>query len=121
MADNALAQHPPAIKVGGRRLSVSRPKPRTSTAPADILVPGQTAEETDYPRPAPPHDLMNNEEPPKNEKRHIHRNHDHEKKMMEVAYKKMEATQPTRDSLGGKNGFGGAGRLVQPSAKGLAT
>jgi len=123
MVDNVLAQHPPAVKVGGRRLSVSKPKPRTNfgSAPASVLAPEPTPEDTDYPRPAPPQDLPNNEEEaPKKDKRQGHGNHENEKKVREAAHKKAEATRPTRDALGGKSGFGGAGRVLQPSGKGFA-
>jgi len=120
--DSALAQHPPAVKVGGRRLSVSKPKNRINgPLPTDTLAPEQTSEDTDYPRPAPPHDVVNSEEElPKKEKRQGHGSHDNEKKVRESVYKKMEATMPTRDALGGKSGFGGAGRVLQPSGKGFA-
>jgi len=119
--DHALAQHPPAVKVGGRRLSVSKPKPHINPVPVDAPASEQTSEDTDYPRPAPPQDLVDNqEEPPKKEKRQGHGNHDNEKKMREGTYKKMDATRPTRDAIGGKVGFGGAGRVLQPSGKGFA-
>jgi len=124
MADSTLAQHSPALKVGGRRLSVSKPKPRTNgPASADVPAPAPTAAATDYPRPAPPQDLVNNEdEPPKKDKRQGHGNHDHdnEKKAQEAVYRKAEATRPTRDAIGGKSGFGGAGRVLQPGGKGFA-
>jgi hypothetical protein len=90
-------------------------------APGDIPDPEPTSEDTDYPRPAPPQDLVNNEEePPKKDKRQGHGNHDNEKKVREGTYRKMETTRPTRDALGGKSGFGGAGRVLQPSGKGFA-
>jgi len=64
--------------------------------------------------------LNNKEEPPKKEKRQGHGNHDNEKKVRESTYKKIEATMPTRDALGGKSGFGAAGRVLQPIGKGFA-
>jgi len=74
----------------------------------------------DYPRPAPPHEGVNNEdETHKKEKRQGHASHDNEKKAQESGYRKVEATMPTRDGLGGRGGFGGAGMVVQPSGKGF--
>lgn len=67
---------------------------------------------------------MNNnheDEPPKKEKHQRHGSHDNEKKIRESGYKKVEATMPTRDVLGGKVGFGGAGRLGQPASKMFTT
>jgi len=78
-------------------------------------------ENTDYPRPAdhgeeqahvPPH---NEDEVPK-KKHHRHGNHD-DNRLLESAYRKAEATRPTRDHVGGKNGFGAAGRIAQPAGK----
>jgi len=122
MADTVLAQHPPAVKVGGRRLSVSKPKPRTNgPVPADTPAPEPESGDVDYPRPAPPQDSTNNEEEtPKKEKRQGHGNHDNDKKVRDGVHRKVEMTRPTRDAPGGKFGFGGAGRLVQPSGKGFA-
>jgi len=122
MADSVLAQHPPAVKVGGRRLSVSKPKPHTNgPAPGDTPGPEPTSKDTDYPRPAPPQDLVNNEEePPKKDKRQGHGNHDNEKRVRGDTYGKAETNRPTRDAPGGKSGFGGAGRVLQPSGKGFA-
>ncbi|KAJ7146507.1 hypothetical protein C8R44DRAFT_757656 [Mycena epipterygia] len=116
-----LAHHPPAIKVGGRRHSVStkhRPHPAPEPAPA---VAAQPVEEpvVDYPRPAappageevahvppPPH---NEEEPQRKDKKH-----DNERKLMELAQRKAEMTRPTRDLKNNGKGFGGAGRIAQP-------
>jgi len=123
MADTVLAQHPPAVKVGGRRLSVSKPKPRPSgPATVDNQVPEPASDDVDYPRPAPPQDVMHNEEHevPKKEKRQGHRNHDNEKKLRDGALRKEEANRPTKDVLGGRGGFGAAGRVVQPAGKGFA-
>jgi len=132
MTDSVLAQHPPAVKVGGRRLSVSKPKSRINgpvqaeapfgVGPAPPLAPESPSEE-DYPRPAPPQYLVNEElvkEPPKKDKRQGHGNHDTEKKVREGAHSKADATRPTRDAFGGKSGFGGAGRVSQPGGKGLS-
>ncbi|OAX38124.1 hypothetical protein K503DRAFT_770817 [Rhizopogon vinicolor AM-OR11-026] len=123
MTDTTLTQHPPATKVGGRRLSVSTSRPRphaNSGAPSNGSPP--QAENTDYPRPAdhgeeeahaPPH---NEEEVPKKKKHHGHGSHD-DNRLLESAYRKAEASRPTRDHVGGKNGFGGGGRISQPAGK----
>ena len=47
-------------------------------------------------------------------------NHENEMKLKELARRKAENTRPSRDILGGKGGFGGAGRVLQPAGKGLA-
>ncbi|KAF8547561.1 hypothetical protein OG21DRAFT_1517244 [Imleria badia] len=124
MSDILSAQHPPALRVGGRRLSISaRPKPHnapgTSSAPAP-----NPAEDADYPRPAaqgdgddqaqhpPPH---NEEEAPKKEK-HGHGSHD-KNRLKESVYRKVDATTPSKDHLGAKQGFGAAGRIGQPMGK----
>jgi len=124
MADSVLAQHPPVVKVGGRRLSVSKPKPRTNgptDPPAPAPAPESTFEDNDYPRPAPPHDINNDEgEPPKRERRQGHGNHGGGKKVRECVHRKTEPAKPTRDVIGGKIGFGGAGRLLQPGGKGFS-
>jgi hypothetical protein len=85
-------------------------------------------ENVDYPRPAVPGEenvdhpnppLHTDEEAPlKKEKKHS--NHEKEKKLKEREYRKIEATMPTRDMLGGKGGFGAAGRIAQPAGRGLA-
>ncbi|KAF8844186.1 hypothetical protein BDN67DRAFT_963305, partial [Paxillus ammoniavirescens] len=83
MSDILSAQHPPALKVGGRRLSInSRPKPHANSKALPTNATDQ-AENTDYPRPTaqeageeqahpPPH---NEEEAPKKEKKHGHGSH----------------------------------------------
>ncbi|KAH7886352.1 hypothetical protein F5I97DRAFT_1255665 [Phlebopus sp. FC_14] len=125
MSDVMPAQHYPAMKVGGRRLSISsRPKHHTSSGSAPTSAAEQT-ENTDYPRPAaqgeeqahaPPH---NEEEAPKKEKKHGHKGTE-ERRLQESAYRKAVATQPTRDHAGGKHAFGAAGRIVQPMEKALS-
>jgi len=120
-ADNILAQHPPAVKVGGRRLSISsKPKPHT-TSEHTPTSPTGTVDHVDYPRPAPPgedtqgHSPHNEDEAPKKEKKK-HGNHD-EKKLRD-ANRKAEATRPTREAAGGgKSGFGAGGRIAQPAGK----
>ena len=76
----------------------------------------------DYPRPAPPQSPTDNEDDqPKREKRQGYGGHEMEKKMRGSGHRKSDVdTMPTRDSVGGKGGFGGAGRVLQPSGKELA-
>ncbi|KIJ66618.1 hypothetical protein HYDPIDRAFT_109707 [Hydnomerulius pinastri MD-312] len=127
MSDILAAQHAPAVKVGGRRLSVtSRPKPHAApgTPPSNT---NAEAENTDYPRPttqgegeeqvhAPPH---NEEEVPKKEKKHGHGGHD-ERRLKESAYRKAEATMPSKSHSASKGSFGAGGRIGQPMGKTLA-
>ncbi|KAJ6541592.1 hypothetical protein B0H19DRAFT_1173730 [Mycena capillaripes] len=118
---NFLAQHPPAIKVGGRRHSIST-RHRTHPAapdPVPAVAPPPVVEPVDYPRPAapapredaahvppPPH---NEEEPQWKDKRH-----DNERKLLELAQRKAEMTRPTRIPKTNAKGFGAAGRIAQP-------
>ncbi|KAJ7696811.1 hypothetical protein B0H17DRAFT_1053143 [Mycena rosella] len=122
---NFIAHHPPAIKVGGRRLSVStkhKSHPAPEQAPAAPAQPAEVpAVDADYPRPAAPTGAGVEEpahvppppyiedEPPRKEKKH-----DTERKLMELAQRKAEMTRPTRDLKNTGKGFGGAGRIAQP-------
>ncbi|KAJ7731207.1 hypothetical protein B0H16DRAFT_1583847 [Mycena metata] len=127
MADvsNFIATHPPALKVGGRRRSIST-RHRSNTAPGDSAPPATppaVEEPIDYPRPAPPPPAVggeaeaahvpppqhNDEEPQKKDKRH-----ENERKVMELAQRKAEMTRPTRDLKNNGKGFGAAGRIAQP-------
>lgn len=99
-----------------------------TSAPANT----HPAENADYPRPAaqgegeeqaqeqaqtqnhpPPH---NEEEPPKKEKKHGHGGRD-QNRLKESAYRKLNATAPSKDHLGSKHSFGAAGRIGQPMGK----
>jgi hypothetical protein len=79
----------------------------------------------DYPRPPAPgeeqpehlHTGGEEEVPHKKEKRH--NMHENERKIKESPFRKAETTRPTRDSTGKQVSFGGAGRIAQPSGKGL--
>jgi hypothetical protein len=81
----------------------------------------------DYPRPPAPgeeqaehlHTGGEEEVPHKKEKKH--NMHDNERKIKESPLWKVEMTRPTRDSTGktGHGSFGAAGRIAQPSGKGL--
>ncbi|KAF8899357.1 hypothetical protein BD779DRAFT_1667039 [Infundibulicybe gibba] len=124
MVDTVSIQHPPAVKVGGRRLSTTtRPKP-AHTPEVATAEPVSPAEEIlDYPRPAPPggeeqvHPHVHAEEeiPLKKERKH----HDNESKLKELAHSKGEMTRPTREHAQNGKGFGAGGRIAQPAGKGL--
>ncbi|KAF5332649.1 hypothetical protein D9611_005206 [Ephemerocybe angulata] len=95
MVETALPSHPPAIKVGGRRLSVNtRPKPQASGAEAATESPTDTKEEGE-------------EESPKKEKKINFDKH---------AQRKADNTRPTRDTQGNFKSFSGA-RIAQPAGK----
>ncbi|KAN0100093.1 hypothetical protein V8E55_000077 [Tylopilus felleus] len=129
MSDVLSAQHPPALRVGGRRLSTTaRPRPHNppgTTAPA----PTHPTENADYPRPTaaqgdgddaqhpPPH---NEEEAPKKEKKHGHGGGHDKNKLKESVQHKVESTMPSKDHMGTKHSFGAAGRIGQPTGKVLA-
>jgi len=124
MSDALLSQHAPAVKVGGRRLSVhSRPRHHVASPPRNT----NEAEETDYPRPTAhgegeeqAHVLHHNEEEtPKKEKKHGHGSHDQDR-LNESVYHKVEATMPTKNNSGSQHSFGAAGRIGQPMGKALA-
>ncbi|THU84236.1 hypothetical protein K435DRAFT_783872 [Dendrothele bispora CBS 962.96] len=119
-----LAQvHLPAVKVGGRRLSISKHKPHTGTTepvPETTTVELSSDQEqpTDYPRPVAgteqqqqhaPHHNHNEEEIPakKDKKSHFDL----------FAHKKTEETKPTREFQAGNKGFGAGGRIAQPAGK----
>ncbi|KAL4068912.1 hypothetical protein V8B97DRAFT_770688 [Scleroderma yunnanense] len=119
MSDNVLAQHPAALKVGGRRLSISsKAKPyATSTSPKTTT----GSDNAEYPRPAqgdeqPDATPHKEEESPKKEKKHEHRGQN-DKRLRENASHKLESTRPTRDHMTNKHGFGAAGRIAQPVSK----
>ncbi|CDO76491.1 hypothetical protein BN946_scf184615.g17 [Trametes cinnabarina] len=115
MAD-ALVQHPPAMKVGGRRLSVtSRPKPTVHAAEPQKMSPGPDTP-TDYPRPAPPGEQQvqkDEEEVPK--RKQGNGGDEHERRIQESLYRKAEANRPTKDFKSGGKAIGAGGRISQPS------
>ncbi|KAG6815907.1 hypothetical protein H0H87_010353 [Tephrocybe sp. NHM501043] len=111
------------VKVGGRRLSVSS-KPRHAAPAEPTRADPSPPAAADYPRPVhaegaedhpPPH--HDDEVPPKKEKKHM--NHDAEKHMRDLAQRKLDATRPSKDMMGGQKGFGAAGRIAQPAGKSL--
>ncbi|KAJ7827187.1 hypothetical protein B0H13DRAFT_2077255 [Mycena leptocephala] len=118
---NFLAHHPPAIKVGGRRHSIStRHRSHSVPEPAPAAAPAPPVEPVDYPRPAPPppagEDAAHVPPPAHNEEEPLRKDkkHDNERKLMELAQRKTEMTRPTRIPKNNGKGFGAAGRIAQP-------
>ncbi|KAI0082164.1 hypothetical protein K474DRAFT_1634092 [Panus rudis PR-1116 ss-1] len=123
MATPAI-QHPPAMKVGGRRLSVtSRPKAHGIGERKNSASGAQSPNNAgDYPRPAGPeqaheHHEDDHEEVPKKEKKN-HGAVDHERRLQENIHKKMEQNRPTKEMSGGRNLR--SARIDQPAGKGFA-
>ncbi|KAJ7657012.1 hypothetical protein DFH06DRAFT_1328535 [Mycena polygramma] len=106
-----LAHHPPPIRVGGRRHSIST-KHRPTHLPSDAEPP------LDYPRPAAPAagDEAPHVPPHHNEDEHQRKDkkHDSERKVLELAQRKADMTLPTRIPKNTGKGFGAAGRIAQP-------
>jgi len=129
-----LAAHPPAVKVGGRRLSLSKHKhthPESTTTP--IVSPGvhqePDSEAVDYPRPqaAPAkssdegdsNEVDANKETPKRERKQSHTNQDKDKKFQENAMKRHVGNDPVSGANPKRDLYGASGRIGQPAAKGL--
>ncbi|EIM83553.1 uncharacterized protein STEHIDRAFT_170803 [Stereum hirsutum FP-91666 SS1] len=138
-------QHPAAMRVGGRRLSLpsSHIRPHVPTSPVDEA-PRRAASPDDYPRPsapssfnqehmdleseveedeaeAPPqhHVPHHDEEPPRREKkREAHGMHDSERKLRENAQRKMEENRPSKEAWNA-SGHGAGQRIAQPAGKGF--
>ncbi|CAL1694847.1 unnamed protein product [Somion occarium] len=117
-----IAQHPPAMKVGGRRLSVnSRPKQHPATEQISPTLPTHEQERTDYPRPAGPgeqqpheqHHYDDHEEVPRKERKQGHGALEYERRMQESLYRRA----PKKDTAIGKDARGG--RIDQPAGKGF--
>ncbi|EIW63846.1 uncharacterized protein TRAVEDRAFT_157597 [Trametes versicolor FP-101664 SS1] len=118
MADT-LAQHAPAIKVGGRRLSVTARPPKPVAAPVETHTAGSDTP-VDYPRPAPPGEQQqlhkDEEEVPK--KKQGNGGDEHERRIQESLYRKAEHNRPTREFKGNPKTAGA--RISQPAGKSLA-
>ncbi|KAF9011313.1 hypothetical protein BDQ17DRAFT_1345938 [Cyathus striatus] len=127
MKDNSvMVQHPPAVKVGGRRLSItSKPKPHVLSEPIIMQSADNEpdASQLDYPRPAPP-----GSETERQHKEHHQRQEDERKEkkhhlhdgQKDYAFWKAESTRPTRDpqSVLSKSPTAGV-RIGQPAGKGF--
>jgi len=126
MTEGIRAQHPPAIRVGGRRLSMSmKPKAPIPTEAAVTNAAPETGDKTettvlDYPRPAPPVIEDANQQ----NQQEVHRNEEEippkkfkKKNVQEYAQWKTETTRPTRDLNGGNKGQTMGVRIGQPAGK----
>jgi len=115
----AHAMPAPAIRIGGRRMSLpNRPRPNVHAAP-EPLRDDSIADGPDYPRPPPPneqHDEHEHEhdEQPKREKKRGHGAHDSALRARENAARRAEGNKP-------KHEFGAGGkpqaRISQPAGK----
>ncbi|KAI0271434.1 hypothetical protein BC834DRAFT_1038932 [Gloeopeniophorella convolvens] len=115
----ATTQHPPAIRVGGRRLSLpSRPRPHPHADEAALASPGEPA---DYPRPAAPgteahvEHVRNEDEPLKRERRKSHGAHENERRLRENAQRKVDENRQRKDQQPG--GAKVNARISQPGGK----
>ncbi|CAA7264882.1 unnamed protein product [Cyclocybe aegerita] len=123
MTESGPVQHPPAVKVGGRRLSITKHKvhlPARETLSPEAANKEEEPAVSDYPRPAPPnsdaphHHTHQEDLPPKKERKHVH---DSEKKMQEYAHWKSESTRPTKEPDVGSRNQGTGMRIAQPAGK----
>ncbi|KAI0756202.1 hypothetical protein C8Q80DRAFT_1127238 [Daedaleopsis nitida] len=126
---DALAQHPPAVKVGGRRLSLSsRPRPVSSTAEAKPVPPApsagtETDAPVDYPRPAAPGEQ--HPPPPHHQEEDVPKRKqgtggdEHERRLQESIHRKMEQNRPKKDFQSTAKAPGAGGRISQPAGKGF--
>ncbi|KAH9854358.1 hypothetical protein C2E23DRAFT_818409 [Lenzites betulinus] len=118
---DALAQHAPAMKVGGRRLSVtSKPKPAVAHVEAQSASPEHDTP-VDYPRPAPPGEQQqhkDDDEVPR--RKQGSGGDDHERRIQESLYRKAEHNRPTKEFVGSSKTVGAGGRISQPAGKSLA-
>jgi len=116
-----LAHHPPAVKVGGRRLSVSS-KPKATSAGQEPPVAQDASEAdseppTDYPRPAPPGDRDECDEGERKKHGYGHPEKGDRKAPHEGRSRKPEETVPTKDGSAVRRAEGV--RIDQPAGKGL--
>jgi len=119
-----VPSHPPAQKVGGRRMSMTnRLRPHAAhieQKPAADTAQNDTGPD-DYPRPAPPGEQavhehhQHEEEQPKREK--YRGMSEHERRLKEVQHKRAEGNVPSRRMSTG-NKTGGL-KISQPASKNL--
>ncbi|KAH9043650.1 hypothetical protein EDB85DRAFT_1911518 [Lactarius pseudohatsudake] len=115
-----MSQHPPAVRVGGRRLSL--PTRVRASNQVDEAVAASPGEPADYPRPtAPgpgiepnPEHAHNDEEAPPKVRRKSHGAHENERRLRENPQRKAEENWQHREQ-------GGAprinARISQPGGK----
>ncbi|KAI0249500.1 hypothetical protein BJV78DRAFT_1226593 [Lactifluus subvellereus] len=101
----AMSQPSPAIRVGGRRLSLpTRPRTNTQVDETVAASPGQPA---DYPRPAAPgaepnveHGRGDEEAPPKKERRRSYGAHENERRLRENPQRRADGSWQCREQSG---------------------
>jgi len=100
-----MSQHSPAMRVGGRRLSLpTRPRANTQVDEAAVASPGEPA---DYPRPSAPgtepnteHARNDEEAPPKRERRKSHGAHENERRLRENPQRRAHENWQRREQSG---------------------
>ncbi|KAI9454925.1 hypothetical protein BJY52DRAFT_1211348, partial [Lactarius psammicola] len=99
-----MSQHPPAIRVGGRRLSL--PTRVRASNQADEAVAASPGEPADYPRPTAPgtepnaEHAHNDEEAPPKVRRKSHGAHENERRLRENPQRKAEENWQRREQSG---------------------
>ncbi|TFK24284.1 hypothetical protein FA15DRAFT_669723 [Coprinopsis marcescibilis] len=117
MVENPLAQHAPAVKVGGRRLSsAARPTKPAANPEASDKKP-DAAEKKDANEEEESSDEESSEEEEGEEATKRRKNKDNDRKKKDYAHRKAESTRPTRDAQGGFKAFASQ-RIGQPAGKG---
>ncbi|RPD64739.1 hypothetical protein L227DRAFT_571202 [Lentinus tigrinus ALCF2SS1-6] len=122
-SEPALAQHPPAMKVGGRRLSMtSRPRPAPPSPEAQKATLPTADTPPDYPRPAAPAN-EGEQPPPHHQEEDVPKKKqgtgadEHERRLQESLYRKAEQNRPKKDFQSGPKTVGAGGRIGQPAGK----
>ncbi|KDQ31524.1 hypothetical protein PLEOSDRAFT_1102486 [Pleurotus ostreatus PC15] len=115
--------HPPAVKVGGRRLSISKPRPHVLTEQTihESTVDAQKVDEPeviDYPRPTVPGEERPHP-PPHHDEPKKEKHSPYDARLKELAHAKAEATMPTRGIKSNGKAYGANGRIAQPAGKSL--
>lgn len=104
-------------------ISNSSAHPDLHSAPELKPEPVAVTTDSDYPRPVADADIhhhspAHDEEPhPKKDRKHL--DHDAERHLRELAQKKAQSAQPSKDLMTGNRVFGAAGRIGQPAGRAL--
>ncbi|PSR71102.1 hypothetical protein PHLCEN_2v13071 [Hermanssonia centrifuga] len=113
----AIASHPPAQKVAGRRMSITaRSKPHNTVEQRAPSPQGDDGP-IDYPRPAAPGEQPQHheEEHPRRERQQGLGGPEHERRLQEDMLRKAELNRPRKDL--NANARGSGARISQPAAK----
>ncbi|KZS93357.1 hypothetical protein SISNIDRAFT_79625 [Sistotremastrum niveocremeum HHB9708] len=121
MAGQIKPEHTPAVKVGGRRLSLSTPRAKPAATVNHAQSPAPDVEEPlDYPRPvAPTAESLSHHETPKNTG-YKTIGAEHAKKPDEP-HKKVDDIRPKHEHIEPRKAVGGAGKIAQPGGKVLGS